>query len=166
MSMNENSLGNAATRLEPGQPAPVFELLDQDGVVASSSEVLAQPTILFFFPAAGSPGCTKEAADFQDHLEEFAQKGYQIIGISPDSPKRLKEFSLSHDLTFRLLSDPEVSVHRAYGAHGEKSIYGRIYKGVLRSTVITDANGNVEQAMYNVKATGHTNMLKKRLGII
>jgi peroxiredoxin Q/BCP len=133
--------------------------------MVSSKTLLAKPTILFFFPAAGSPGCTKEAADFQDHLEDFADKGYQVVGVSPDSSKRLKEFALAHDLTFELLSDPEIAAHRAVGAYGEKSLYGRIYRGVLRSTVITGADGKVEQAMYNVKATGHTNMLKRRLGI-
>lgn len=158
-------MGGEIVRLEPGVNVPEFSLENQDGEMVSSKTLLAKPTILFFFPAAGSPGCTKEAADFQDHLEDFAAKGYQVVGVSPDSSKRLKEFALAHDLTFELLSDPEIAAHRAVGAYGEKSLYGRIYRGVLRSTVITGAGGKVEQAMYNVKATGHTNMLKRRLAI-
>ena len=158
-------MGGEIVRLEPGVNVPEFSLENQDGELVSTKKLLAKPTILFFFPAAGSPGCTKEAADFQDHLEDFAAKGYQVVGVSPDSSKRLKEFALAHDLTFELLSDPEIKAHRAVGAYGEKSLYGRIYRGVLRSTVITGAGGKVEQAMYNVKATGHTNMLKRRLGI-
>ena len=158
-------MGGEIVRLEPGVNVPEFSLENQDGELVSSKTLLAKPTILFFFPAAGSPGCTKEAADFQDHLEDFASKGYQVVGVSPDSSKRLKEFALAHDLTFELLSDPEIEAHRAVGAYGEKSLYGRIYRGVLRSTVITGIDGKVEQAMYNVKATGHTNMLKRRLGI-
>ena len=158
-------MGGEIVRLEPGVNVPEFSLENQEGEMVSSKTLLAKPTILFFFPAAGSPGCTKEAADFQDHLEDFADKGYQVVGVSPDSSKRLKEFALAHDLTFELLSDPEIEAHRAVGAYGEKSLYGRIYRGVLRSTVITGIDGKVEQAMYNVKATGHTNMLKRRLGI-
>ncbi|MDG2497248.1 MAG: peroxiredoxin [Aquiluna sp.] len=154
----------SAVRLLAGNPAPSFTLLDQDGTAVESSELFQTPTIFFFFPAAGSPGCTKEAEDFQENLSEFAAKGYKIVGVSPDGPERLKEFSLSHDLDFSLLSDPDVSVHKTYGAHGEKSLYGRLYRGVLRSTIIVGADGIVEQAMYNVKATGHTNMLKKKLG--
>jgi len=131
----------------------------------SSVELFMTPTIMFFFPAAGSPGCTKEAVDFQDYLEDFAAQGYQIVGISPDGVNRLKEFSLSHDLSFQLLSDPDLVAHKAFGAYGQKTIYGRVYTGVLRSTIITDEKGEINQALYNVKATGHTNMLKKRLGI-
>lgn len=154
----------SAVRLEAGNLAPKFALLDQDGNSINSEKLFNLPTIFFFFPAAGSPGCSKEAADFQDNLRVFAEKGFKIVGISPDEPDRLKEFSRSHDLEFQLLSDPDVLVHKAFGAHGEKSLYGRIYRGVLRSTIILGAGGVIQQAMYNVKATGHTNMLKKRLG--
>jgi peroxiredoxin Q/BCP len=119
--------------------------------------------VLYFYPAAGSPGCTKEAADFQEALGEFTKLGYRILGVSPDSVKRLKDFEDAHELTFSLLSDPEVVAHKAFGAYGEKSLYGRLYKGALRSTIIIDESGVVEQALYNVKATGHVNMLLKRL---
>jgi len=152
-------------RLEPGEATPKFSLLNQDNKSVNSETLFATPTILFFFPAAGSPGCTKEAVDFQEYLEDFAAQGYQIVGISPDSSSRLKEFSLSHDLSFELLSDPDLKAHAAFGAYGQKTLYGRVYTGVLRSTIITDEKGRINQALYNVKATGHTNMLKTRLGI-
>jgi peroxiredoxin Q/BCP len=158
-------MAKEVTRLEPGDKSPAFSLVNQDNEAVTSQELFATPTIFFFFPAAGSPGCTKEAVDFQDYLEDFAAQGYQIVGISPDSPNRLKEFSLSHDLSFQLLSDPDLAAHRSFGAFGEKNLYGRVYTGVLRSTIVTDEKGNINQALYNVKATGHTNMLKKRLGI-
>jgi peroxiredoxin Q/BCP len=158
-------MSNEVARLEPGDKAPELSLLNQDNKSVTSQELLATPTIFFFFPAAGSPGCTKEAVDFQEYLEDFAAQGYQVVGISPDSPSRLKEFALSHDLSFQLLSDPDLEAHRSFGAFGQKTLYGRVYTGVLRSTIVTNEKGKIDQALYNVKATGHTNMLKKRLGI-
>jgi peroxiredoxin Q/BCP len=150
-------------RLEPGAKAPQFSLADQDGKDISLSSLSGQKAVLYFYPAAGSPGCTKEAADFQEALGEFSKLGYRIIGVSPDSVKRLKDFEDAHELTFSLLSDPDVAAHKAFGAYGEKSLYGRLYKGALRSTIIINESGVVEQALYNVKATGHVNMLLKRL---
>ncbi len=153
------------SRLEPGDKSPTFSLANQDNNSVTSKELLTTPTIFFFFPAAGSPGCTKEAVDFQDYLEDFAAQGYQVVGISPDSVSRLKEFSLSHDLSFQLLSDPDLAAHRSFGAFGEKNLYGRVYTGVLRSKVLEEEKGKINRALYNVKATGHTNMLNKGLGI-
>lgn len=150
-------------RLDRGQMAPAFLTPDQDGREFVFSAPLEKPTILYFFPAAGSPGCTKEAADFQDHISEFDAAGYQIIGISPDPVERLKEFQEAHELSFNLLSDPDLTVHKLYGAYGEKSIYGRIYRGVLRSTMLIDSNGQIIDALYNVKATGHTQMLLRKI---
>jgi peroxiredoxin Q/BCP len=157
-------MSNEVQRLVPGAKAPEFNLLDQDGKSVSLSDLFGTKTVLYFYPAAGSPGCTKEAADFQDALPEFQAKGYQIVGVSPDSVKKLKSFEDAHELTFKLLSDENMEAHRAYGAYGEKSLYGRIYKGALRSTILIDENGVVSDALYNVKATGHTNMLLKRIG--
>ncbi len=157
-------MSNEVQRLVPGAKAPEFNLLDQDGKPVSLSDLFGTKTVLYFYPAAGSPGCTKEAADFQDALPEFQAKGYQIVGVSPDSVKKLKSFEDAHELTFKLLSDENMEAHRAYGAYGEKSLYGRIYKGALRSTILIDENGVVSDALYNVKATGHTNMLLKRIG--
>ncbi|MDP5026114.1 MAG: peroxiredoxin [Aquiluna sp.] len=150
-------------RLVPGDKVPEFELQDQNGVVTRSSELFKTPTILYFFPAAGSPGCTKEASDFESRMDEFDARGYQIVGVSPDSVERLKSFEEAHEISFTLLSDPDVSAHKAFGAHGEKSLYGRLYKGVLRSTILIK-DGKIQEALYNVKATGHTNMLLRRLG--
>jgi peroxiredoxin Q/BCP len=158
-------MAKEVSRLEPGDKVPLFSLTNQNNESVTSQKLLATPTIFFFFPAAGSPGCTKEAVDFQDRLEDFAAQGYQVVGISPDSVSRLKEFSLSHDLSFQLLSDPDLAAHRSFGAYGQKTLYGRVYTGILRSTIVTDEKGKINQALYNVKATGHTNMLKKRLGI-
>ena len=150
-------------RLNPGDVAPAFSLEDQNGVLRSSEELLKQPLVLYFFPAAGSPGCTKEASDFESRLDEFQALGYQIIGVSPDSVPRLKNFEESHELSFTLLSDPELVAHKAFGSWGEKNLYGRLYRGVLRSTMII-RDGVMEHALYNVKATGHSNMLLKKLG--
>jgi peroxiredoxin Q/BCP len=149
-------------RLEPGQNAPEFTLQNQNGDSVRSVDLFKTPTILYFYPAAGSPGCTKEASDFEANLQEFAKYGYQVVGVSPDSAARLKEFEEAHELSFTLLSDPDILAHKAVGAFGEKSLYGRLYRGVLRSTVLI-RDGKVEEALYNVKATGHTNMLLKRL---
>jgi thioredoxin-dependent peroxiredoxin len=150
-------------RLQPGDDAPKFELLDQNGILIRSEELFQTPTIIYFFPAAGSPGCTKEASDFEAQLDEFDSRGYQIVGVSPDPVERLKNFEEAHEISFKLLSDPDVVAHKAFGAHGEKHLYGRLYKGVLRSTILV-RDGKVQEALYNVKATGHTNMLLRRLG--
>jgi peroxiredoxin Q/BCP len=150
-------------RLAAGDRAPAFSLLDQNAKEFSSERLLGKKAILYFYPAAGSPGCSKEAADFQDRISEFEAAGYQVIGISPDSPERLKDFEDAQQLTFPLLSDPEFVAHKAYGAFGTKTLYGRTYKGVLRSTAIVDENFNVVEAFYNVKATGHIDKLLKRI---
>jgi thioredoxin-dependent peroxiredoxin len=150
-------------RLQPGDEIPEFELLDQNGQLVRSKELFKTPTILYFFPAAGSPGCTKEASDFEAQMGEFDSRGYQIVGVSPDSVERLKNFEEAHEISFKLLSDPDILAHKAFGAHGEKSLYGRLYKGVLRSTILIK-DGKIKEALYNVKATGHTNMLLRRLG--
>lgn len=147
----------------PGEPVPEFSLLDQNGKTFTTKDLISQPTVLYFFPAAGSPGCTKEASDFEMHLPEFSAAGYRIVGVSPDSVQKLKNFEESHELNFTLLSDPDIEAHKAFGAWGEKSLYGRLYKGVIRSTILIK-DGKIVDAMYNVKATGHTNMLLRRIG--
>lgn len=151
-------------RLEVGSKAPDFSIPNQDGVLTTLKDLAGKKAILYFYPAAGSPGCTKEAADFQDHLGEFKALGYEIVGISPDGVDRIKTFQESHELEFALLSDQDMTAHRAFGAFGEKNLYGRIFRGALRSTIVIDQNGVVSHALYNVKATGHTNMLLKKLG--
>jgi peroxiredoxin Q/BCP len=152
-------------RLEAGAKAPSFELLNQDASPISLGAYSGKKTIVYFYPAASTPGCTKEACDFEENLGPLESAGYKVIGISPDLPPKLKKFSTSQDLHFELLSDPELQVHKAWGAFGTKSLYGRVYEGVLRSTFVVDEKGLISLALYNVKATGHVDMLRGKLGI-
>jgi len=151
----------AEEQLRPGAEAPLLSLQDQNGQLLSNNELFNTNTVLYFFPSAGTPGCTKEAADFQDHLPQFEKYGYQVVGVSPDSVERLKSFEDNHELTFTLLSDPDLVAHQAFGAFGDKTIFGRHYRGVLRSTVVIEAGGQIKDAMYNVRATGHIPKLLK-----
>lgn len=159
-------MSESGERLVAGENAPLISLLNQDSKTFSSQEELAgKQAVLYFYPAAASPGCTKEASDFQDNLADFKAAGFDVIGISPDSPEKLRRFADAHDLEFELLSDPDLVAHKAFGAFGEKSLYGRLYRGVLRSTIVIDRAGKVLHALYNVKATGHVPMLRRLLGI-
>jgi peroxiredoxin Q/BCP len=150
-------------RLSSGDIAPDFELLDADEKPVSLMQMRGQRVILYFYPAALTPGCTTQACDFRDNLSVLRGADTAVIGISPDQPRKLAEFRDKHGLTFPLLSDPEHKVLEAYGAWGEKSLYGKTVTGVIRSTVVVDEHGNVEQAFYNVKATGHVAKLLRDL---
>jgi peroxiredoxin Q/BCP len=152
-------------RLAEGDKAPGFELKNQDGNDVSLKNYSGKKTIVYFYPAASTPGCTKEACDFEENLGPLQDAGYDVVAISPDLPAKLKKFQTNQDLHFELLSDPELEVHKAWGAFGTKSLYGRIYKGVLRSTFVLDEKGKITLALYNVKATGHVTMLRGKLGI-
>jgi len=152
-------------RLEPGNPAPDFTLVDQDGAPVSLSDLRGTPVILFFYPAAMTPGCTTEACDFRDSLAPLQAAGYAVMGISRDDPATLRRFRERDALTYPLLSDPDHAVHDAYGAWGEKMNYGKVVEGVIRSTVIVDAEGDVSHALYNVKATGHVARVRALLGL-
>lgn len=152
-------------QLTEGAVAPTFEVADQDGKPFKLESLRGQKVILYFYPAASTPGCTKEACDFNDNLNSLKAAGYTVVGISPDSVAKIKKFHTKENLNFTLLSDEDIAVHKSYGAFGEKSLYGRLYKGVLRSTIVLDTDGKVELALYNVKATGHVAMLRKKLGI-
>lgn len=152
-------------RLQPGDVAPEFELPDADGKPVALSSLRGKRVILYFYPAAMTPGCTKEAVDFRDGLPELEAAGVTVVGVSPDEPAKLARFRDRDRLTFPLLSDPETTVLQAYGAYGEKKLYGRVTVGVIRSTFIIDADGMVEKAYYNVKATGHVERLRRDLGI-
>lgn len=151
--------------LSPGDAAPTFSLPNQDGETVSLSDFAGHKTIVYFYPAASTPGCTKQACDFRDSLGSLASAGYRIVGISKDSPAALKKFHDAQHLTFPLLSDPELDAHHAYGAFGEKSMYGKTVTGTIRSTFVIDGDGTIELALYNVKATGHVAMLRKKLGL-
>ncbi len=152
-------------RLETGTLAPDFTLPDQDGTPVSLSGLRGRKVILYFYPAAMTPGCTTQACDFRDSLASLQGAGYTVLGISRDEPARLKKFRERDGLTFALLSDPEHTVHEAYGAWGEKMNYGKVIQGVIRSTFILDEDGRIVHALYNVKATGHVARLRKMLGL-
>ena len=150
-------------RLAPGDAAPDFTLPDADGNPVSLSSYRGQRVIVYFYPAAMTPGCTKEACDFRDHLADLSSSGIAVLGISPDKPEKLAKFREKESLTFPLLSDPDHVVEQAYGAYGEKMMYGRKSVGVIRSTFVIDRDGKVAQAYYSVKATGHVDRLLKEL---
>ena len=152
-------------RLAPGDPAPDFTLPDADGNPVSLSDYRGRSTIVYFYPAASTPGCTTEACDFRDSLASLQGAGYAVLGVSPDAPAKLVAFREEQGLTFPLLSDPDKEVLTAWGAYGEKSMYGRTVTGVIRSTVVVGPDGTVEKAMYNVKASGHVAKLRRELGL-
>ena len=154
------------TRLETGAKAPEFNLPNQNGENVALKSLAGKKAIVYFYPAAATPGCTKEACDFEESLNVFTAAGYAVVGVSPDKPAKLLKFVKSQGLHFDLLSDEDLSAHKAYGAFGIKKMYGREYEGVLRSTFVLDEKGVVQLALYNVKATGHVEMLKKLLGLI
>jgi peroxiredoxin Q/BCP len=152
-------------RLAPGEKAPAFSLPDADGNTVKLADYKGRRVIVYFFPAASTPGCTKQACDFRDNLAELNDAGLDVIGISPDKPEKLAKFRDSEKLTFPLLSDPDRKVLSAWGTYGEKQMYGRTVQGVIRSSFVVDAKGKVEIAQYNVKATGHVAKLRRDLSI-
>ncbi|MBX3079780.1 MAG: thioredoxin-dependent thiol peroxidase [Cryobacterium sp.] len=154
-----------AVTLREGDIAPTFTLSDQDGKMVSLSDFLGRKVIVYFYPAASTPGCTTEACDFRDNLNSLAAAGYQVLGISKDELPALVKFKTDERLNFPLLSDPSLDIHNAYGAWGQKSLYGKAVTGTLRSTFVLDESGKVVLPLYNVKATGHVAMLRKRLGL-
>ncbi|WP_022878926.1 thioredoxin-dependent thiol peroxidase [Microbacterium sp. B19] len=153
------------TTLEAGQAAPDFTLLDQDEHPVSLGDFRGRRVIVYFYPAAQTPGCTTQACDFRDSLASLQGAGYTVLGVSRDTPEKLRAFRDSDGLTFPLLSDPDHAVHEAYGAWGEKQNYGKTITGVLRSTFVIDEEGRIVEAQYNVKATGHVARLRKTLGL-
>jgi thioredoxin-dependent peroxiredoxin len=152
-------------RLETGQTAPTFTLIDHTGRSVSLGDFAGRKLIIFFYPAAMTPGCTTEACDFRDSLVRLQQAGYDVVGISPDKPDKLAKFVDKEALTYPLLSDPDRSVMDAYGVYGEKTLYGKKVTGVIRSTIVVGPDGTVALPKYNVKATGHVASLSKALGL-
>jgi thioredoxin-dependent peroxiredoxin len=153
------------TRLAPGDPAPDFTLQDADDKPVSLSDYRGRRVIVYFYPAASTPGCTKEACDFRDNLGELNDAGIDVLGISPDKPAKLAKFRDKEQLTFPLLSDPDKAVLEAWGAFGEKKMYGKTVTGVIRSTFVVGADGKLEEAQYNVRATGHVAKLRKDIAV-
>ncbi|GAC1478470.1 MAG: thioredoxin-dependent thiol peroxidase [Pseudarthrobacter sp.] len=152
-------------KLQPGTQAPEFTLQDAAGNAVSLSDYRGKNVIVYFYPAAATPGCTTEACDFRDSLDSLQGSGYEVLGISPDAPEKLAAFTGDIGLTFPLLSDVDHSVALAYGAWGEKLVNGEIVEGLVRSTVVVDPQGNVELAQYQVKAQGHVAALRETLGV-
>jgi peroxiredoxin Q/BCP len=152
-------------RLTAGDPAPDFTLPDADGNQVTLSDLRGRRVIVYFYPAAGTPGCTTQACDFRDNLASFQAEGFAVLGISPDQPTKLANFASKQSLDFPLLSDPDHAVLTAYGAYGEKKLYGKTVVGVIRSTFVVDAEGKLELAQYGVKATGHVAKLRRDLGL-
>ncbi len=153
------------SRLEPGTPAPDFTLASDTGQEVTLSGLRGQKVIVYFYPAAMTPGCTKQACDFSDSLDSLQGQGYTVLGISPDKPEKLAKFREKDGLTVTLLSDPSKDVLTEWGAFGEKQMYGKTVQGVIRSTFVVDEDGKIELAQYNVKATGHVAKLKRDLGL-
>jgi len=152
-------------RLSPGDVAPDFTLSSDDGESVSLSQFRGRKVIVYFYPAAMTPGCTKQACDFTDSLARLQSAGYEVLGISPDKPEKLAKFRARDSLTITLLSDPDKSAMTSYGVYGEKKLYGKVVQGVIRSTFVVDESGKVELAQYNVKATGHVAKLQRDLGL-
>jgi peroxiredoxin Q/BCP len=148
-----------------GSPAPDFSLADKDGKSHSLSDYRGSKVILYFYPAASTPGCTTQACDFRDNMGSLQAAGYAVLGVSKDKLPALQKFAQNENLSFPLLSDEDLSVHHSYGAYGEKSMYGKTVMGVIRSTFVIDEDGIVLHALYNVKATGHVEMLRKKLNL-
>ena len=152
-------------RLAVGDPAPDFTLPTDDGSAVTLGDLRGRKVIVYFYPAAMTPGCTKQACDFTESIDSLRGAGYEVLGTSKDKPEKLAKFRERDSLTITLLSDPELEVHRAYGAYGEKKLYGKVVEGVIRSTFVVDEEGTIELAQYNVKATGHVAKLRRDLGL-
>ncbi|WP_433253315.1 thioredoxin-dependent thiol peroxidase [Streptosporangium sp. CA-135522] len=152
-------------KLEPGDAAPDVTLPAADGTTVSLDTYRGKRVILYFYPAAMTPGCTKQACDFRDSLASLTAAGITVLGVSKDTPAKLAKFAEHDALTFPLLSDPGLEVHKAYGAYGEKTMYGKTTVGVIRSTFVIDPDGKIEKALYNVKATGHVARLRRELSL-
>ncbi len=152
------------TRLTPGDPAPDFTLPTDTGSI-SLADLRGRKVIVYFYPAAMTSGCTKQACDFTGSLDSLRSAGYEVVGISPDKPEKLARFRERDELTITLASDADKAVMAAYGAFGEKKLYGKVVEGVIRSTFVVDEEGRIEAAQYNVKATGHVAKLRRDLGL-
>ena len=152
-------------RLSPGDAAPDFTLESDTGSSVTLSDLRGRKVIVYFYPAAMTPGCTTQACDFTDSLDALQGAGYEVLGVSKDAPAKLAKFRERDSLTITLLSDTDLEVHQAYGAWGEKKLYGKVVEGVLRSTFVIDEDGKISLAQYNVKATGHVAKLRRDLGL-
>ena len=154
-----------SARLTPGDTAPDFTLTNDAGDEVTLSDLRGRKVIVYFYPAAMTPGCTKQACDFSESLDSLQGAGYEVLGVSKDKPAKLAKFRERDQLTLTLLSDESLDVHKSYAAYGEKKLYGKTVEGVIRSTFVIDEAGKIELAQYNVKATGHVAKLRRDLGL-
>ena len=154
-----------SVRLQPGDKAPDFTLPDDTGSRVALADYRGRRLVLYVYPVAMTPGCTTQACDFRDSLDALHAAGVEVVGLSPDQPDKLAAFRARDHLTFPLLSDPDKATLTAYGAWGDKMLYGKTVTGVIRSTFVIDADGTIELAQYNVKATGHVAKLRRDLGL-
>lgn len=152
------------TELKKGKKAPAFKLMNQDDKEIALKDYLGKKVIVYFYPAASTPGCTTQACDFRDNIRSLRALGYVVLGISPDKTSKLKKFKEKESLNFDLLSDEDSAIQQAYGAYGKKSMYGKEYMGTIRSTFVVDEAGKISHAFYNVSAKGHIAFLKEQLG--
>src|SRR5215207_6503962 len=165
MTETDSGINTAPVRLAPGDQAPPFTLPDADGRPVSLADHRGRRVVVYCYPAAMTPGCTTQAVDFTAAAGDLAEAGLDIIGISPDPPEKLMRFREKENLGITLVSDPDKQVLQAYGAYGPKKMYGKEVVGVIRSTFVVDADGHIERAAYNVKATGHVAKLRRDLGL-
>jgi len=163
--MTSSTHSTTPLRLAEGTPAPDFTLRNQHGEPVTLSGLRGRKVILYFYGEAGTPACTGQACDFRDRLDAFTAEGYQVVGVSRDEVPAIAKMADAEHLTFPLLADPDRRVHELYGTFGEKQLYGRTVQGVIRATFVIDEVGTIERAFYNIKATGHVAMLRKRLGL-
>ncbi|KZX20869.1 thioredoxin-dependent thiol peroxidase [Rathayibacter tanaceti] len=164
--MTDLSPVTAQARLAAGDTAPAFTLPNQDGEPVSLADYRGRRVILFFYPEADTPGCTTEACDFRDNAASLRDSGYEVLGLSRDTPEALRRWADAQSIAYPLLSDPDMTAHRAYAVWGEKSLYGKTVVGVLRSTFVVGAEGALEFAQYGVRATGHVQALRKKLKLV
>ncbi len=163
MTSSASAPAPAPVRLEAGELAPDFTLADQHGEPFTLSSLRGGKVILYFYGEAGTPACTGQACDFRDRLGAFADEGYRVVGVSRDEVPAIAKMAEAEHLTFPLLADPDRHVHELYGTYGEKQLYGRTVHGVIRATFVLDEDGRITMPLYNIKATGHVAMLRKRL---
>ncbi len=163
--MTEQDRAEQPARLSPGDVAPDFVLADDAGGQVRLSSLRGRKVVVYFYPAAMTPGCTTQACDFSESLGSLESQGYAVLGVSPDAPEKLARFRERDGLSLTLLSDADKQVMTAWGAFGEKKSYGKVVRGVIRSTVVLDEDGVVTLAQYNVRATGHVAKLRRDLGL-
>ncbi len=151
--------------LKEGDKAPVFSGINQDGKVLTLSDFKGKRLILYFYPKDNTPGCTAESCNLNENYDELTKHGFEVLGVSPDEVGKHQKFIAKYNLAFNLIADTEKEMLQAYGAWGEKKLYGKVYDGVLRSTFVISPDGVIEKVFKKVKTKDHTNQILTELGI-